>query len=271
MVLPAASTSVAGDRSSAGGRKSGFPSGSGVLHQATQQAIRHYSVANRLRPNDPLPPEGELAEQFGVSRTSVREAVKALESLGVLEARARVGIFVAAFSLDRVLDNLAYSLLVDRDSVEELLDVRTHLEASFSGAVVASATPSQLRVLRSVVDRMGARAARGEAFPEEDRFFHRTLYEPLQNQLILKLVDVFWTVFRRLRDDALVEEDPDPVRAWEDHRRIVEALERRDVEGAQTALIEHFGNVKERIRNARLRARAETAHTVEPGEPPAAR
>src|SRR5688572_1855652 len=225
MVLPAASTSVAGDRSSAGGRKSGFPSGSGVLHQATQQAIRHYIVANRLRPNDPLPPEGELAEQFGVSRTSVREAVKALESLGVLEARARVGLFVGSFSLDRVLDNLAYSLLVDRDSVVELLQVREHLEASFIPLVAARATPNQLRALRSVVDRMGACAVRGEAFVEEDRFFHRALYEPLRNQLLIKLVDVFWTVFRRLQQDALVEDDPDPVRAWEDHRRIVEALE----------------------------------------------
>jgi DNA-binding FadR family transcriptional regulator len=225
-----------------------------LLHQAAQQALRQYIVEHRLRPGDPLPAEAHLAGELGVSRTSVREAVKGLESLGVIEARPRVGLFVASFSLDRVLDNLAYSLLVDRDSVAELLQVREHLEVSFLPKVAEHATPHQLRVLRSIVDRMGARAAHGEAFPEEDRFFHRTLYEPLGNQLLVKLVGLFWVVFRRLRDDALVEEDPDPVRAWEDHRRIVEALERRDSAAAQGALVKHFANVDERIREAQLRA-----------------
>ena len=148
-----------------------------------------------------------------------------------------MGLFVRAFSLDPILDNLGYGLLADRTSVRELLQVREHLEASFMPLVVRSLTPQQRRVLRSVVDRMGQRAARGEVFSEEDRLFHRVLYEHVGNELLLKLIDVFWVVFRHLREEALVEEEPDPVRAWEDHRRIVEALEGHDPTAAQEAVL----------------------------------
>jgi DNA-binding FadR family transcriptional regulator len=220
------------------------------LHQAAQAAIRRYILERRLRAGDPLPAEGRLAVDLGISRTSVREAVKALESVGILEARARVGLFVRAFSLDPILDNLGYGLLADRTSVRELLQVREHLEASFIPLVVRSVTPQQRRVLRSVVDRMGERAARGEVFSEEDRFFHRALYERVGNGLLLKLIDVFWVVFRRLREEALVEEEDDPVRAWEDHRRIVEALERGDAAGAQEAVLRHFVHLDARVQRA---------------------
>ena len=220
------------------------------LHQMAQAAIRRYILERRLRAGDPLPAEGQLAVDLGISRTSVREAVKALESLGILEARARVGLFVRAFSLDPILDNLGYGLLADRTSVRELLQVREHLEASFMPLVVRSLTPQRRHVLRSVVDRMGERAARGEVFSEEDRFFHRVLYEHVGNDLLLKLIDVFWVVFSRLRDEALVEEEDDPVRAWEDHRRIVEALERGDGAGAQESVLRHFVNLDARVQRA---------------------
>jgi len=106
---------------------------------------------------------------------------------GLLAVISTLGLFVRAFSLDPILDNLGYGLLADRTSVRELLQVREHLEASFMPLVVRAATPQQRRVLRSVVDRMGERAARGEVFSEEDRFFHRVLYEH-----VLKFVRRVW-------------------------------------------------------------------------------
>ena len=202
----------------------------GRLHESARGRIKEYVLAHGLKGGDALPPEGRLAQELGISRTSVREAVKALELLGILEARPGVGLFVRSFSFDPIVDNLGYSLTFDKHRLAELLAVRKQLEAGFVEEVAARATPAQLRVLRSVVDRMGERVAletQTTDFQEEDRFFHRTLYGGLGNELLLKLLDVFWTVYRRLRDQAHVEA-VDPVRTWEDHRRIVEALERRD-------------------------------------------
>jgi DNA-binding FadR family transcriptional regulator len=107
-------------------------------------------------------------------------------------------------------------------------------------------------VLRSLIDRMGERAARGEAFPEEDRLFHRALYTGLGNPLLLKLLDVFWQVYRRLRDQTMTIEPLDVVRSWEDHRAIVEALERRDPPAARAAMTTSIALLEERIRRSPL-------------------
>ena len=221
------------------------------LYESTQERIKEYILSHRLRGGDALPPEGRLAQELGISRTSVRESVKALESLGILETRPGVGLFVRDFSFDPIVDNLGYSLAFDKHKLAELLAVRKQLEAGFVEEVATRATPAQLRVLRSVVDRMGERVATETHtnFQDEDRFFHRTLYAGLENELLLKLQDVFWTVYRRLRAEAHVEA-VDPVRTWEDHRRIVEALERGDRGAARAAMIQHFAGVEGRLQAA---------------------
>ena len=103
----------------------------GRLHESTRGRIKEYVLAHGLKGGDALPPEGRLAQELGISRTSVREAVKALESLGILEARPGVGLFVRSFSFDPIIDNLGYSLTFDKHRLAELLAVRKQLEAGF--------------------------------------------------------------------------------------------------------------------------------------------
>jgi DNA-binding FadR family transcriptional regulator len=220
------------------------------LSGSAQQAIRRYILKNGLGAGDQLPPEGKLALELGISRPSVREAVKGLESLGILEARMGVGLFVRSFSFDPILDNLAYSLGYDRSTIDELLYVRKQLEAGAIEDAAARVTPAQLRVLRSIVDRMGERAARGESSPEEDRFFHRTLFTQIEHPLLLKLLDVFWEVYRRLRDQTALASTADPVRSWENHRRIVEALESGVGTDARAAMLSHFAGLETRLQDA---------------------
>lgn len=225
------------------------------LYEAAQESIKEFILTHGLGPGAALPPEGRLALELGISRTSVREAVKALESLGILESRPGVGLFVRSFSLDPIVDNLAYNLLFDRHTLIELLAVRKRLEAGFIEDVVAAVTPAQLRVLRSTADRMGERAAMGETpndFIEEDRLFHRTLYSGIGNSLLIKLMEVFWEVYRRLRAQANLE-PPDAVRTWENHRRIVEALDRRDPAATRAAMLRHFEGFEARLNNSQQR------------------
>jgi DNA-binding FadR family transcriptional regulator len=176
-------------------------------------------------------------------------------------------LFVRSFSFDPILDNLAYSLGYDRNSVAELLYVRKQLEAGAIGDVAARVTSSQLRVLRSIVDRMGERAARAESSTEEDRFFHRTLFTSIEHPLLLKLLDVFWEVYRRLRDQTVLAETADPVRSWENHRRIVEALDTGDPADARAAMLSHFAGIEARLQDARWKTDSQTgADTPRAGE-----
>ena len=112
-----------------------------LLHVSAQESLRVFIVDNGLKASDPLPPESALAVQLGISRNSMREAIKdfneqilhgsvqkALESVGVLETRRGVGVFVKEFSFQPLLDNLAYGLQDSLRDVDELRDIRRVLE-----------------------------------------------------------------------------------------------------------------------------------------------
>ena len=83
------------------------------LPETVQTAIRNFIADNNLRTGDALPPETQLTKQLGVSRNAIREAVKSLEMVGIVEVRRGSGLFVGDFSLDPLLDNLPYGLMSD--------------------------------------------------------------------------------------------------------------------------------------------------------------
>lgn len=234
----------------------------GRLSETAQQAIKEYIRKHGLRANAPLPPEAQLAQELRVGRTSIREAIKALESLGIVEVRRGVGLFVRPFSLDPILDNLDYGLLHSPRAFVDALEMRKHLEASFIEEVARTASANQLRVLRSIVDHMGEDAAAGTphswAMVEEDHFFHRALYAGLGNRLLLRTLDVYWELYRRISEEALLVEPAGPVSRWEIHRRIVEALERQDPPAARAAMLAHFRGIEGRVERAQIRAEAAT-------------
>lgn len=227
-----------------------------LLHQSVLEAIRAYILENKLRAGDALPPEGDLARQLGVSRNSVREAVKAMESLGILETRRGSGLFVRAFSFEPLLENLPYGLLFDLRELAELLEIRRTLETGLIGETMAAMPASATQALAEVVAAMETRANRGENFPEEDRRFHQVLFEPLGNQMLLKLLDVFWLTFREASKHADMD-NPDPIPIYRDHAAIYEAVAAGEVEAARAALDQHYHWLTERLAKAQAQLRRE--------------
>src|SRR5688500_15038392 len=122
-----------------------------LLYQSVQDAVRAFILDNKLRAGDPLPPETDLARQLGVSRNSVREAVKAMESLGILETGRGSGLFVRAFAFDPRLDNLSYGLLFDLQELAELLEIRRVLETGMIDAAMQAMPPAAVADLNAVV------------------------------------------------------------------------------------------------------------------------
>jgi DNA-binding FadR family transcriptional regulator len=123
-------------------------------HESVQERVTAYILGAELRPGDKLPSENELARRLGVSRNSVREALRGLEATGMIEARHGIGRYVKTFEFQSIADHLAYSLTVDLGSIHDLLDVREALELAFLPAAIASATPDQLRDLEAQVATM---------------------------------------------------------------------------------------------------------------------
>lgn len=214
------------------------------MHKSVQEEIRSYITRHRLRPGDPLKPEAELARLFGVSRNSVREAVKALESTGVLETRRGSGVYVRDFSFAPLLDHLPYGLMQDRRALGELLALRKTLEAGLIADALPAISDDSIAAMRDVLETMRELAERGERFPDHDREFHRLLFADLGNEMLLQLFDLFWQAFHRA---APPHRGRTPAEAYQAHVAIFEAIVAGDVARARAAIQDHYVGIESRV------------------------
>ena len=168
--------------------------------RALQEGIIELILERELEPGEALPTETELAALLGTGRNTLREALKVLQALGVIEIRHGFGMFVAAPDFGALADGLAFrarlSLRHHGREALELVEVRRVLETALIGGSVALMTPGRLAGLEAAVRRMEALAGSGEHFVEADADFHRRLFEPLDNGLLRGLLDAFQTVYR---------------------------------------------------------------------------
>ncbi|NDE73452.1 MAG: FadR family transcriptional regulator, partial [Betaproteobacteria bacterium] len=166
-------------------------------YQLATTEVKRYIEQHQLKGGDPLPSEAVLCEELGMSRASLREGLKSLESLGIIRTRHGEGVFVAHFSFDPILHNLPYSIAAQGSSLRELLQVRCALEVGMISQVVANIGPSDIDELSDLAQQMLQCSERGESFAELDRAFHAALFRCLDNTFLLSLVDLFWQVFNR--------------------------------------------------------------------------
>ncbi|MDO0933005.1 FadR/GntR family transcriptional regulator [Streptomyces sp. DG2A-72] len=215
-----------------------------------QREVVQLILDRKLRVGAPLPTETELMADLGVSRNSVREALKALQALDIVEIRHGFGTYVGQASLTPLIDGLTFRTLArhegDADALADILQVREVLEEGLIRRVAPLLTEADLDRLESVVDRMEAAGRAGTPFAELDREFHELLYASLGNALVPQLLGAFWTVFRRVAGALGRPNEPAPELTVSRHRDIVTALRAHDVEGAQRAMAVHFRGIEAR-------------------------
>ncbi|EFL32003.1 GntR family transcriptional regulator [Streptomyces viridochromogenes DSM 40736] len=215
-----------------------------------QRQVVQLILDRRLTAGAPLPTEAELMEALGVSRNSVREALKALQALDIVEIRHGYGTYVGQASLTPLVDGLTFRTLARHDddtgALAEILQVREVLEEGLIRRVATTVTEAELDRLEGVVTRMESAGGTGRSFPDLDREFHEALYASLGNALVPQLLGAFWTVFRRVSGARGWTDDPSPEITVRRHRDIVTALRARDVEGAQRAMTVHFRGIEAR-------------------------
>lgn len=220
---------------------------SGSLRRQPQptpkELLMHLILERGYRPGDPLPTEAELSAELNLGRSSVREGMRALESLGIVRARQGVGSTLEETSLDGFTDGILFwSRMRRRDgsgSLRAITEVREALETGLIRAAVAAATEESIATMRECVDRMRAAAAGGEYAPDADTAFHRALYAPLDNWILDSLIVAFWKVHALAAD---TEDGPlgTPAEIADIHVGIVEAIETQDVDAARAAMLRHF-------------------------------
>jgi DNA-binding FadR family transcriptional regulator len=213
------------------------------IYREAQVGLRDFIKSRGLGPGDRLPAEAVLAAELGVSRLSLREATRSLQTLGVIEARPGNGLFVSSFSFRPLIEQLPYGLASPGMALEELLTAREAMEVGLMPAVTRGAGDGELDECVRLAERMTELETAGEDITEVDRAFHLRLYKGLQNPLVDNLIELFWEIFVRLGDAI-----PAPVEGGRGlvHLRIVEALRSGEAIESIQRMQEHFDDVRAR-------------------------
>jgi GntR family transcriptional repressor for pyruvate dehydrogenase complex len=213
------------------------------LFEGVAQQIQHLIVEGQLRTGDLLPPERELAERFGVSRGSVRDAIRTLELVGLVVPRQGEGTVVADVSPEAVVAPIASVLTRKRELIEELLDVRKMIEPPLAARAALRATPEDIARLEDVLRRQTEKVRRGEPAVEEDTEFHYQIALAARNSVVRRVIDVLMRLLRETRARSLQTQGR-PERSLAGHRRVLEAIKRRDPAGAERAIRRHVEEIE---------------------------
>lgn len=217
-----------------------------ALSQSIRGYIKDYIVENEMRAGDPLPSEGQFAEELGVSRSPVREAVKALQSLGIIEARHGEGLFVREWNFDPVLETLTYGMRINPKTLKELYQIRVWLEMAVIGDAVKNISSAEIAELDLLMLRWEQAFNNQESYLEFDQRFHEIIFGVMKNDTLLKLFEVFWVAFENYGNVDLLMA-PDPLRVIREHQDVVDAIKLRDPDLARKELLQQFIGFGERI------------------------
>lgn len=227
-------------------KRGAYASTSGTTTQATSamNSIKDYILQSHLQPGDPLPTESQLCETLGMSRSSVREAVRTLAALDIVEVRHGHGMFVGQVSMRPMVESLVFRGLLkpgdDYRSLREVVQVRRTLDTALAQAVVEAWQGREDPAIDDVVDQMEALAEQGETFTDQDRSFHRMLLEPVPNQLFAHLMEAFWAVHTLTVPMLDAPRPEDIVNTAKAHRAMLQAARSGDVEAYREAVVAHY-------------------------------
>lgn len=211
-----------------------------IIDKITQSLIK-----GELKPGDRLPPEPELAGMLGVSRTSLREALKTLGGLGVLVARKRGGTFVATSGSQLMLDPLIFNLIIENGSKDHLFELRVLLEVDAVELAINKATAEDLQQLARQLERFEKTIPSGDwdLLAKLDYQFHLQLILITKNPYFIRISQVVMQLFAGPIEKALKEMGPQQVLA--NHRSLYQAIAERDLLKAK----EHINKAFECCRN----------------------
>ncbi|MFH9067575.1 FadR/GntR family transcriptional regulator [Streptomyces coeruleorubidus] len=214
------------------------------LAQAVTESLTDSIVSGAIPPGSTLPVEPELCETFGVSRITVREAVKSLEAKGLVLARQGYGTTVTPPEEWNLLDPVVLAATVQHDDqlvvLDQLVDIRSTLEAQMTAQAAELATDDDLRAIERLLAQLDEETAVPARFIETDVAFHDRIMQASHNRLGRSIIRI---LHAQARTTFLYNGTPDVTaceRANAEHRAVAERLLARDSEGAAQAMAAHI-------------------------------
>lgn len=217
------------------------------LNQVIQDRLKAFIKENSLRPGDKLPTEAELATEIGVSRTAVREALRGLETLGIIDVQKGSGRYLKKVVFSEIIDDLAYNLELSSANLVDLLEIRAVLETQFITKAIDTLTEQDLANLEHILGKMKAEMLRGKSFAQEDMEFHHCIFGRVNNQLLQELLRTFWKLFTEALPEELKLPDHNEI-VLQHHTDLLGFISQKNGKMAKHLLQDHFTDVIERLK-----------------------
>lgn len=205
-------------------------------------------ILKKLKPGDKLPSERELAEMLQVSRSSIRDAIRGLELMGLVEPRQGAGTIVREISAEALVNPFANALKHRQELVGELLDFRKMLEPPLAARAATHASAEEIAEMEEILIRQEKTQSQGEAAIAEDSEFHYSVALASGNSVVLKVIDTLMDLLRDTRQRSLQVEGRSQ-KSLTGHRKILSAIKRHDAEAAKAAMRRHIEDVEEMVLN----------------------
>ncbi|MGN6359570.1 MAG: FadR/GntR family transcriptional regulator [Thermomicrobiales bacterium] len=221
-------------------------------YEDAARAIRDYIVEHQLRPGDMLPSERQIQQQLGISRASVREALRVLQNMGLVEARHGKGLFVKQVDFTPLIDAYIDSLGQIDESFLHLLQIREVLELGAAKIAARERTPDELAALAAVLAAMRQRIELGETALGEDLEFHNQLVRVAHNPLLDRLYSAITPFLLAVRERATDggSRAADWQRAYQAHAAIFQAVSEQDAARAVGLMQDHLATVRQDLLSA---------------------
>lgn len=222
-----------------------------ILADKIVESLLSLITEKRLLPGDKLPPERELAQMMNVGRPALREALRALSVMNVIEIRPGSGAYVSALQPEQLVQHLDFVFSLDNSSIFHLFDARKTLELHTISLAVDNITDEEIAKLENYLAQMAANIDSPEKCDALDREFHKTIAAAAQNPILFQFVSVVNQLGANSRQQSY--RLPEALRqTFGEHQAIIDALKLRSAEQAQAAMLNHLNHAEINLRRLLL-------------------
>ncbi|NLI91729.1 MAG: FadR family transcriptional regulator [Peptococcaceae bacterium] len=219
------------------------------IYEEIVEQVKQLILDGHIKPGDKLPSERNLVDSFRVSRSSIREALSALEMMGLVEVRTGEGAYIRQVDPEKVAASFSLALTLEKGSILELLEVRRMIEIQAAGFAAERATAEELAQLEKNLYDMVERRSTWE---NADHNFHYNIARATHNNITIRLMDTIKDQMQCLIRDSypkLFEYKYTPDLLFQEHYHIFTSLKEKNVDRAQETMLDHLKGVEEVILN----------------------
>lgn len=220
------------------------------IYEQIVDQIGQLVAEGHLKPGDRLPSERELVERFQVSRASIREAISALEMMGLIEVRSGEGTYIRQVNIDSVVAPLAWMLFIEKDTDLELYEARKILEVQAAGLAAERAEEDELSEMFEALEVMRIDLQIQRLGEDADHHFHYAIARATHNKILFRLMNTISDTMRKTLKSSrrkLYEDRSTPNKLYKEHYSIYEAIKKHEVEKAQKLMLDHLVGVETQL------------------------